>query len=165
MTVAAPALADVQGLLAGWWYDYDQGDVDTWPRYFTADAHFACRSDSGRTDFEEFIRADLTGRDEVIAWQVQHRNDSPYPLRHFTTNVHLVPGRNGDIGDVDFRSYLFCTHIVGGTVANLASGRVLGTARRDGDGPDGSVRFADLRVTLDFTDSVPFTQATLHEPA
>jgi hypothetical protein len=55
-------LSAVQDLLASWWFDYDQGNFEAWPRYFTADAHFTCRSDSGDTDYEEFIRADLTGR-------------------------------------------------------------------------------------------------------
>jgi hypothetical protein len=51
--------------------------------------------------------------------------------------------------------------VVDGAVANLASGRVVGTARVE----DGMPRFADLRVVLDFTDSVPLIEATLHEPA
>lgn len=153
----------VQNLLAGWWFDYDQADFEAWPRYFTADAHFSCRSDSGATDFEDFIRADVQGRDTVVAWQAAHRRQSPYPLRHFTTNLHLTPHRP-DAGEADFRSYLFCTHVVDGNIANLASGRVVGTARIDDDG-SGTARFADLRVVLDFTDSVPFVDATLFPPA
>jgi hypothetical protein len=142
----------VQSLIAGWWFDYDAADFDAWPRYFTPDARFSCGSDSGKTEFEEFIAADLSGRDDVIAWHVEHRNNSPYPLRHFGTNVHLVATR-GD--EADFRSYLFCTHIVDMAVANLASGRVLGTSRIE----DGIARFAELRVVLDFTNSVQFTDA------
>jgi hypothetical protein len=163
MTVAAPTLTDVQALVGSWWFDYDQGDRAAWPRYFTPDARFTCRSDSGQTDFEDFIRADLTGRDEVLAWNTEHRNASPYPLRHFVTNLHLVATENPHPDETAFRSYLFCTHIVGTAVANLASGRVLGTARTDP--ADSTARLADLRVTLDFTDSVPFTEATRHEPA
>jgi hypothetical protein len=151
-------LAAVHGLIASWWFDYDHGDFDRFGDYFTDDAHFACRSDSGQTEFEEFIRADVTGHDEVVAWQVDHRTNSPYPLRHFGTNVHLTAARPDE---ADFRSYLLCTQIVGGTVSNLASGVVAGTARR----VDGSVRFADLRVVLDFTDSVVFSEAKLHQPA
>jgi hypothetical protein len=41
----------VQNLLAGWWFDYDQGNFEAWPAYFTADAHFTCRSDSCATAF------------------------------------------------------------------------------------------------------------------
>jgi len=148
----------VQNLLAGWWFDYDQADFEAWPRYFTADAHFSCRSDSGATDFEDFIRADVQGRDTVVAWQAAHRRQSPYPLRHFTTNLHVTASRPGEAA---FRSYLFCTHVVDGAIANLASGRVVGTARVEED----TVRFADVRVVLDFADSVPFLEATPFSPA
>ena len=150
-------LAGVQNLLSSWWFAYDQGAFEEWPRYFTPDAHFSCRSDSGRTDFEEFIRADVRGPD-VLSWQEQHRRNSPYPLRHNCTNVHLTDVR---ADDADFRSYLFVTHVVGGGVGNLASGTCSGTVRMH----DGAVRIADLRVVLDFTDSVAFADATRHAPA
>lgn len=151
-------LGAVQSLIGSWWFDYDHGSFERFGDYFTADAHFSCRSDSGQTEFEEFIRADVTGHDDVVAWQVDHRTNSPYPLRHFGTNVHLTVRRPDE---ADFRSYLFCTQIVGGTVSNLASGVVAGTVQHEG----GSLRFADLRVVLDFTESVTFSDATLHEPA
>jgi SnoaL-like protein len=144
-------LAAVQGLLAGWWFDYDQGNFPAWPDYFTADAHFACRSDSGKAPYEDFIRADVTGRDEVLAWQEDHRRNSPYPLRHNATNVHLVATRSGE---ADFRSYIFVTQIVGGTVSNLSTGLCLGTARAEA----GSVRLAQLQVVLDTTDSEMFSE-------
>lgn len=150
----------VQTLLASWWYVYDQGDFDAWAGYFTDDAHFTCRSDSGETAFEEFIRADVQGGEQVVAWQVEHRRNSPYPLRHMATNVHLTATRPGE---ADFRSYLFVTQIVEGAVSNVSTGVVSGTARgRDGDA---GLRFAALRVVLDFTDSVTFSDATRHEPA
>jgi hypothetical protein len=148
-------LPAVQGLLAGWWYDYDEGDFEAFPAYFTHDARFSCRSDSGTTVFEDFIRADVRGRDEVVAWQVDHRRGSPYPLRHNATNVHLRAARGAE---ADFRSYLFVTQVVGGGVSNLASGRCLGTARQE----DGGLRLAELRVVLDFTDSELFTGAARH---
>lgn len=144
-------LTAVQGLLAGWWFAYDQAEIAAWPGYFTADAHFACRSDSGRAPYEDFIRADVSGRDAVVAWQTAHRRQSPYPLRHNATNVHVVAVRPGE---ADFRSYLVVTHIVGGAVANLSSGVCRGTARADG----GAVRLADLRVVLDTTDSAVFSE-------
>ena len=80
-----------------------------------------------------------------------------YPLRHIASNVHLTATRSGE---ADFRSYLFETQIVDGAVSNVSSGVVVGTVRAD-DG--GAPRFADLRVVLDFTDSVTFTDATRHE--
>lgn len=151
-------LGAVQGLIGSWWFAYDHGDFDRFGDHFTADAHFSCRSDSGQTDFEEFIRADVSGHDAVVAWQVDHRTNSPYPLRHVGTNVHLTAERPDE---ADFRSYLLCTQIVGGAVSNLASGVVAGTVRHEGGAP----RFADLRVVLDVTDSVVFSEATLHQPA
>ena len=145
-------LPAVQGLLAGWWYAYDQGEFADWPTYFTRGARFSCRSDSGRTPFEEFLRADANGRDEVVAWNEQHRRASPYPLRHNAANVHVTASRRGE---ADFRSYIFVTHVAAGAVANLASGTCTGTAKL----AEGRVRLADLRLVLDFTDSVPFDAA------
>ena len=150
---SAPALPEVQNLLAGWWFDYDQGNFDVWPRYFTHDAHFACRTDSQSTSFEEFVTVDLNGRDAVLIWNTEHRSQSPYPLRHNATNLHLVSASDGS---ATFRSYIFVTHIVDGAVAPLASGICLGTARRDGD----DLRLSELRLMLDFTDSLEFTTAT-----
>lgn len=141
----------VRNLIASWWFDYDQGNFDVWSGYFTADTHFSCRSDSGRTAFEDFIRAEVNGRDAVLAWQIRHRRDSPYPLRHNSTNLHIAATRDHE---ADFRSYLFVTQIVEGAVANLASGTCLGTVRAE----EGAVRIAELRVTLDFTDSVLFSE-------
>jgi len=152
-------LATVQALLGGWWFDYDQGDFDRWPAYFIPDARFTCRSDSGQTAFEDFIRADVRGGDEVVAWQADHRRNSPYPLRHMASNVHLTASRPDE---ADFRSYLFVTQVVGGAVANVASGVVTGTVRAD---DSGGARLALLRLVLDFTDSVTFTEATRYELA
>lgn len=145
-------LGAVQQLVASWWFDYDQGRFDAFPGYFTADARFTCRSDSGQTAFEEFVTADVRGRDELVAWQVAHRSNSPYPLRHNGTNVHLTARRDGE---VDFRSYLFVTQIVDGAVSNLSTGICLGTAREE----DGVLQLAALRVILDFTTSEVFSAA------
>jgi hypothetical protein len=150
-------LSAVQNLIAGWWFEYDQGNFEVWPDYFTPDAHFSCRSDSGRAHYEDFIRADVTGRDQVLAWQIDHRRNSPYPLRHSATDLHVTAAR---AAEADFRSYLLVTQIVGGAVSNLSTGICLGTAREDG----GSVRLADLRVILDTTDSQVFSAARRHQP-
>lgn len=148
-------LAALQNLLAGWWFDYDQGNFDVWPRYFTSDARFTCRSDSGKTAFEEFVTADVAGKDAVLAWQEDHRRNSPYPLRHNGTNVHVADDEGS------FRSYLFVSHVVGGAITNLSSGLCLGKVREE----DGELRLAELHVVLDFTDSVVFDQAELHQHA
>jgi hypothetical protein len=148
----------VTNLLTSWWFDYDQGNFAAWPEYFTADAHFSCRSDSGRTDYEEFIRADVRGRDELLAWQEDHRRNSPYPLRHNGTNIHVT---HDDDREADFRSYLFVTQIVGGAVSTLSTGIVLGSVREE----DGALRIADLRVVLDTIDSEVFGSGARPIPA
>jgi SnoaL-like domain len=151
--MAFPTLVDVQSLLAGWWFDYDQGNFDAWPAYFAEDAHFSCRSDSQATAFEEFVTADIRGRDKVLAWQREHRTQSPYPLRHNGTNVHLDSTNEGR---ATFRSYIFVTHVVGGGIAPLSSGMCLGAVRFEA----GALRVSDLRLMLDFTDSQVFETAT-----
>lgn len=139
----------VTSLVYGWWFDYDQGDFEAWPAYFTQDAHFTCRTDTGATAFEEFVRADVRGRAHVLAWQEDHRRHSPYPLRHNGTNVHIA---NADADGVDFRSYIFVTQIAGGAVSNLSTGRVTGRICRE----DQVLGFASLHVVLDTLDSAEF---------
>ena len=148
----------VQNLVQSWWFDYDQGNFEVWPDYFTDDAHFACRTDTGKTDFEEFVNADVKGRDAVLEWQIDHRKNSPYPLRHNGTNIHVT---TIDGNEAQFRSYIFVTQIVGGGVSNLSSALVLGAVREDG----GKLRIADLRVVLDTADSEVFSLAPREQPA
>jgi 3-phenylpropionate/cinnamic acid dioxygenase small subunit len=144
--------AAVVNLVYGWWFDYDQGNFEDWPAYFTADAHFSCRTDTGQTAYEEFVRADVHGREALLAWQEDHRRHSPYPLRHNGTNVHVTSaGANG----ADFRSYIFVTQIVDGQVSNLSTARVTGRVRME----NGSLRLAALHVVLDTADSVEYDAA------
>jgi hypothetical protein len=150
-------LSAIQNLLASWWFEYDQGNFDVWPQYFTSDAHFSCRSDSGKTAFEEFVTADVHGRDALVAWQIDHRMTSPYPLRHNGTNVHVTSSTDTE---ASFRSYLFVTHLVEGAVANLSSGLCLGKARVE----EGSLKLAELRVILDCTSSETFSAAPRQQP-
>jgi hypothetical protein len=138
MNLMTTNLSDVQNLIAGWWFDYDQGNFDVWPNYFTEDAHFSCRSDSKATSFEEFVTAEASGRD---------------PLRHNGTNVHVIAG-DGD--SCTFRSYIFVTQIVDASVAPLASGICLGSSRHEND----RWKLADLRLILDFANSGVFSAAT-----
>jgi hypothetical protein len=143
-------LGAVQQLLATWWFNYDEGNFSVLEGLLTHDTHFTCRSDTGETAYEEFIRADVRGRDEVMAWQTGHRRNSPYPLRHNATNVHVIGGFDGEAA---FASYIFVTHIVDGTVANLSSGICTGAVREEGGAP----RLAALEVVLDTMDSDVFT--------
>jgi hypothetical protein len=144
-------LSDVQGVLGHWWYAYDQGELDVLPGLLTADMHFSCESDTGTTPFEDFIRCDTQGRDEVMAWQTDHRLNSPFPLRHSGTNIHLT---RADENEADFASYIVVTQIVDGAVSPLSTGLVRGTVRREGD----AVRISRMRVTLDTQSSIPLTE-------
>jgi hypothetical protein len=142
--------ADVQDLLGRWWWNYDQGNFDVLRGLLCHDAHFTCRTDTGTTDYEDFVRADHTGRDEVMAWQTDHRWNSPYPLRHNGTNVHVVGQRDRE---ASFASYIFVSQIVGG-VSPLSTAIVTGRVRTE----DGVLRIAELEVVLDTMDSIPFNQ-------
>jgi hypothetical protein len=144
-------IAHVAELLGRWWFNYDEGNFEVLSSLLTEDVHFTCRTDTGMTDYEDFVRADHRGRDAVLAWQTQHRLDSPYPLRHMGINVH-VTGRDGD--DVLFSSYLFVTQIVDGKVSNLSTAIVTGSARAEGS----SARLSALHVALDTQSSVPLRE-------
>ena len=142
--------AALQDLLSRWWFNYDEGNFKVLEELLTEDVHFSCRTDSGATDYEEFVRADYRGRDEVMAWQTDHREHSPYPLRHNGTNVHVVEQRENE---ATFSSYIFVSQIVGG-VSPLSTGIVNGTVRVEGD----ALRIGELEVVLDTTESKPFNE-------
>ncbi|MHB1138007.1 MAG: nuclear transport factor 2 family protein [Microthrixaceae bacterium] len=145
-------LPDVQDLLARWWFNYDNGTFAQLPGLLTDDTRLQVRTDSGTTDYEEFVRADVSGRDDVMAWQRQHRLDSPYPLRHNGTNVHLT-GTDGD--DVRFASYLHVTQVESVLPVGVSSAIVTGSVRR----VEGTVQFASMEVVLDMTSSVTYREA------
>jgi hypothetical protein len=138
--------ADVQNLVSTWWFAYDNAFFDEWPGMFTADAHFVCRTDTGTTDYEDFVRADVSGRDAVLEWQTQHRLGSPHPLRHNGTNVHLSSASGTEAA---FRSYIWVTQIVGGSPAPLSTAIVRGQVRLEDD----ELRISELIVVLDTEDS------------
>lgn len=139
--------AAVQNLISAWWFNYDEANFDKWPELLADDVHFTCRTDTGQTDYEEFVRADHTGKDAVLAWQRDHREHSPYPLRHNATNIHIVE-QSGD--EATFASYIFVTQIAGG-VSNLSSAPVTGRVRME----NGALRIAELNVVLDTAESKP----------
>jgi hypothetical protein len=150
-TGPALGIADVAELLGRWWVEYDEGHFDALAALLTEDAHFTCRTDTGKTEYEQFVRADCRGREAVVGWQTRHRLDSPYPLRHMALNLHLT-GRSQ--GDTRFRCYLFVTQIAGGRVSNLSTGIVTGAARVEA----GMARLSALHVVLDTADSVALRQ-------
>lgn len=144
-------IAEIQELIGRWWWSYDEGRFEVLASLLTADAHFSCRTDTGATDFEEFVRADVYGRDAVMEWQTDHRVSSPYPLRHNGSNIHVVD-RRGD--EADFSSYIHVTHITAAGVTNLSSAIVNGTVRQVGD----ALCIAELEVVLDTRESVLYSQ-------
>jgi hypothetical protein len=142
--------AALQDVMARWWWNYDEGNFEVLRSLLTDDAHFTCRTDSGTTDYEDFVRADYKGRDAVMAWQTDHRLHSPYPLRHNGTNIHIVEQLGEEAG---FSSYIFVSQIVGG-VSPLSTAIVQGRVRREGD----ELRLAELHVVLDTMESKPFDE-------
>lgn len=148
----------VADLLGRWWYNYDQGEFAVLESLLTEDTHFTCRTDTGSTDFEEFVRADLRGKAEVMAWQTEHRRNSPFPLRHNGTNIHL---RSATAETAEFSSYIFVTTVADGRPVSISSGLVNGTTALD----DGTLRIAALEVVLDTMASVAFSQISTAAPA
>ncbi len=142
--------AAIQDLVSRWWFNYDEGNFKVLAELLTEDVHFSCRTDSGATDYEEFVRADYRGRDAVMAWQTDHREHSPYPLRHNGTNVHVVEQRGNE---ATFSSYIFVSQIVGG-VSPLSTAIVNGAVRVEGD----ALRISELEVVLDTMESKPFNE-------
>jgi len=140
-------VAAVQELIGRWWFNYDEGNFAAMRSLLTEDVHFSCHTDTSSTDYEEFVRADENGREAVMRWQREHRLDSPYPLRHHSTNAHIVEtsGR-----ETTFASYIFVTRIAGG-VSNLSSAVVRGKVRHE----DGLFRMAELDVIIDTMESIP----------
>ena len=144
-------IAHVQELLSRWWFAYDEGRLDEVGDLLSDDVYFTVRTDTGKTDYEEFVNADYRGRDAVMRWQTEHRLDSPYPLRHCGLNIHLTESR-GD--ESDFASYIFVTHVVEGQIANLMTAIVTGTARDSA----GTLQLAALHVVLDTQSSLPLRE-------
>ena len=138
--------ADLHDLLGRWWWNYDEGNFGVLAAAVTDDIHFTCRTDTGQTDWEEFVRADVRGAGDFLRWQAQHRLDSPYPLRHHGTNVHVVD-RRGD--EASFSSYINVTQVVSGAPSPIPGGVVNGTVRL----VDGDLRLCQMEVVLDTIES------------
>ena len=77
-----------------------------------------------------------------MRWQVEHRRNSPYPLRHHGTNVHIVE-QQGD--EATFASYLQVNQVVDEMPSPIPGGIVTGTVRQEADG----LRIAALHIVLD----------------
>jgi hypothetical protein len=142
--------AALQDLLGAWWFNYDEGNFDALADRLTEDVRFTVRTDTDTVAWAEFARGEARGRDEVMAWQIQHRRDSPYPLRHHGTNVHVV--EQGD-ASATFASYIHVTHVVDEMPAGIPGGVVTGAVREEG----GRLRIAELHVVLDTEASRAFS--------
>lgn len=141
------SFADVEELISRWWFTYDEGLTDRFGDLFTADVVFTVGVDDPSVAWAEFATADYSGRDAVVAWQTEHRLDSPSPLRHHMSNLHRT-GTDGDA--VEFASYMLVNHIVDEMPALLPSGVVTGSVRVE----DGVLRISRLDVVLDTKTSV-----------
>lgn len=148
-TPATPAIpvADITELVSLWWFAYDQGDFATLRELLHPEMRFSSRTDTGEAPYEESIRCELTGAEAVVSWQSGHRMVSPFPMRHFATNVH-VTGVEGD--RTLFSSYMFVTKIVDGAPRNLSSGIVSGSAVAGAHRPV----LRSLEVVIDFMDAL-----------
>src|SRR6185437_14423685 len=97
-------LAEIQEFIAGFWYHYDEAHYDEVAARCAEDVRYVSRSDSGASPFEELMSPELRGRAAVMEWLSEHREQSPYPLRHHAGNVHRI-GTDGDVTRVRF--YIF----------------------------------------------------------
>jgi len=144
--------ADVQNLLAAWWYAYDEAELAQWPDLLTTDARFSSRSDSGASRFEAIVTREYRGREVLIRDLGQHRIEGLYPVRHLSTNMHVISAGEDE---AEFRAYLLVTRVEGEQAVPIATGRCAGIARREA----GRLKIATLEVVFDLTDSRPFAAA------
>jgi hypothetical protein len=86
-----------------------------------------------------------------MEWLSDHREQSPYPLRHHTTNVH----RTGSEDAVTrARFYIFVNQIANFVPSAVSSGVVEVGVRRGGNG----LEFTEMDVILDTANSVPLSE-------
>lgn len=145
------SLPEIQEFFGEFWFHYDSGHYDEIAVRFAADATYISRSESGSSPFEEVLAANLNGRDEIVAWLTEHREGSPYPLRHNGTNIHRT-GRDGDVTGV--RSYIFVTQVANHVPFAVSSG-VLETGIKRG--PHG-LEFTRFDLIMDTDNSVPLAE-------
>jgi hypothetical protein len=152
------SLPELQELSAAFWFYYDLGNYVELERRLSEDAGFTSRSDTGRAPFEEYVTTDTHGRDETMAFLIEHRDTSPFPLRHNITNIF----RTAVVGDVTHcRSYIIVTVMANFVPVNASSGVLDAGVKRT---PSGLV-FTQLDLILDTQDSVPFNTRTTNQNA
>ncbi len=140
-------LSELQEFIAGFWYHYDEAHYDELAARYADDVHYVSRSDSGASPFEELMSPELHGRDAVMEWLSEHRNQSPYPLRHHASNVHRI-GTDGEVTRVRF--YIFVNQIAQFVPFAVSSGVTEVGVRRGANG----LEFTEMNVILDTTNSM-----------
>lgn len=147
------ALTELQEFIAEFWYHYDEAHYDELAVRYSQDVRYLTRSDSGASPFEELMSPELQGRDAVMEWLSQHRQQSPYPLRHHATNVH----RTGSDGEVTrARFYIFVNQIANFVPFAVSSGVANVAVRRGANG----LEFIEMDIVLDTTNSVLLSEVT-----
>lgn len=152
------ALPELQELIAGFWYHYDEAHYDELAARYAQDVYYISRSDSGASPFEELMSPEMRGRDTVIEWLAEHRKQSPYPLRHHATNVHRT-GVDGDVTNARF--YILVNQIANFIPFAVSSGVANVGVRRGANG----LKFTRMEVILDTTNSVLLSELTADSSA
>lgn len=151
-------LSELQEFIGEFWYHYDEAHYDELAVRYADDVRYVTRSDSGASPFEELMSPELNGRDAVIEWLSQHREQSPYPLRHHATNVHRT-GTEGAITRARF--YILVNQIANFVPFAVSSGVVTVAVRRG----DNGLQFTEMDVVLDATNSVLLAELHADSPA
>lgn len=147
------SLSELQEFIAEFWFHYDEAHYDELAAAHAEDVRYLTRSDSGASPFEELMSPELHGRDAMMQWLIDHRRDSPYPLRHHATNIHRT-GTDGDVTRVRF--YIFVNQIANFVPFAVSSGVMNAGVRRGANG----LEFTDVEVVLDTTNSVNLSELT-----
>lgn len=145
------SLSEIQEFFGGFWFHYDSGHYDELAVRFGEDATYISRSESGASPFEDILAAELHGRGAIIAWLTEHREGSPYPLRHNSTNIHRT-GTSGDVTEV--RSYIFVTQVANHVPFAVSSGVLETGVRRGAHG----LEFTKFDLIMDTDNSIPFAE-------
>jgi len=139
----------IHEFIHAWWFNYDEGHLDRLAPLLADDCRVSSRTERGDHPHEVFIASDCYGREAAFGWIKDHRQHSPYPLRHNGTNI-FVAAERGD--EVDVESYLFVTRIDERRPSTLSSGLVHWTLRRTA----GSYQVVKKETVLDSIESAPF---------
>ncbi|BDB41830.1 MULTISPECIES: nuclear transport factor 2 family protein [Mycobacterium] len=141
------SLPELQEFIGEFWYHYDEAHYDELAARYAQDVRYISRSDSGASPFEELMSPELHGRAAVLEWLAEHREQSPYPLRHHATNLHRI---SSDGVVTRARFYILVNQIADFVPFAVSSGISEVGVRRDGDG----LQITDMEVVLDTTNSV-----------